>query len=184
MKSEQGFTLAEMLVTLILLALIAAYSTSALQVFSNVRRIEANIDARTAEAAAMRSIRVSLTGLRRIYKGDEQGNLVLDFSGTRTNVNFVAPLDVHLERGGLYHITFSLDSTSNRLGMRYQLHRAGDEIPVENVFMLDNVTNLGFRYSADGIEWEEQWNSPESLPALVEVQLGTSRSVIAIAAAQ
>jgi type II secretion system protein J len=184
MKSDEGFTLAEMLVAIALLALIATYATSALQVFSNVRRVERSIDARASEAAAMRSIHVSLAGMRPILKVGNEGKLVFDFKGTRQDVSFVAPLDVRLERGGLYRMTYILDSATHRLGLRYQLYRNSGDAPVEEVVMLDNVSTLAFRYSADGLKWEEQWNLPEKLPALIEVQVGTNRNVIAIPAAQ
>jgi type II secretion system protein J len=184
MRNDDGFTLAEMLVAIALLALIATYASSALQVFSNVRRVERSVDARASEAAAMRSIRVSLADMRPVMKTREDGKLVFDFKGSARDVSFVAPLDVRLERGGLYHMTYGLDTTARRLGLKYQLYRNGGDAPVEEVAMLDNVSTLAFRYSADGLQWEEQWNLPEELPALIEVQLGTSRNLIAISAAQ
>jgi type II secretion system protein J len=184
MKSEEGFTLAEMLVAIALLALIATYAMSALQVFSNVRRVERSIDARASEAAAMRSIHVSLAGMRPVMKIGEAGKLVFNFNGTSQAVSFVAPLDVRLERGGLYRMSYSLDGTTRRLALQYQLYRNGGETPLEEVVMLDNVSTLAFRYSADGLTWEEKWSSAEKLPALIAVQLGTSRNVIAIPATQ
>jgi prepilin-type N-terminal cleavage/methylation domain-containing protein len=183
-KDDSGFTLAEMLVAIALLALIATYAVSALQVFSNVRRVERGVDVRASETAAMRSIQVGLAGMRPVKKIGDAGRLVFDFSGSSGVVSFVAPLDVRLERGGLYRMSYGLDAPVQRLVLHYQLYRDGGAAALENVVMLDNVTTLAFRYSADGLKWEEEWSKPEKLPSLIEVQLGTSHRVIAIPAAQ
>jgi prepilin-type N-terminal cleavage/methylation domain-containing protein len=183
MRDEDGFTLAEMLVALTLFALIAAYSTSALLVFSNVQRVESGLDAKAAELAALRSIQVSLSGLRPAFIVSESGKLTPGFRGTSKNVSFVAPLDDRLERGGLYNMNYSVDASSRRLVLRYQIHRGVDAMPIEEVAMLDNVSRLAFRYSGDGAIWEDQWISDEKLPVLIEVQLGEDRRLIAIPAA-
>jgi prepilin-type N-terminal cleavage/methylation domain-containing protein len=182
-RNEDGFTLAEMLVALVLLALIAAYSTSALQVFSNVHRVERGLDVKAAELAAMRSIQVSLSGLRPVFNVGEGGELTSSFRGTSKDVSFVAPLDDRLERGGLYNMNYSVDVSNRRLVLRYQVHRIGEARPPEVVAMLDNVSRLIFRYSGDGTIWEDQWISDDKLPALIEVQLGENRRLIAIPAA-
>ncbi len=183
MKREEGFTLAEMLVAMALLALIAAYSTSALQVFSSVHRVERGLDAKAAELAAMRSIQIGLTGLRSVFNVSEGGKLTLAFNGAKDNISFIAPLDDRLERGGLYNMHYGVDISNRRLVLRYQLHRVGYATPLEEVVMLDNVSRLAFRYSGDGTAWQDQWISDEKLPALIEVQLGDNRRLFAIPAA-
>ena len=61
MTRDDGFTLAETLVAMALLALIAAYATSTLRVLSNVQRVEREMDAKASEQAAIRSLQAELS---------------------------------------------------------------------------------------------------------------------------
>ena len=181
MTRDDGFTLAETLVAMALLALIAAYATSTLRVLSNVQRVEREMDAKASEQAAIRSMSVSLAGMRPVKTADSSGNQVIDFRGTGREISFIAPLDDRLERGGLYRMRYGVDPASRRLVMRYSLRRGADETgPEGGVAMLDDVTDFALRYSADGLNWTEEWTSTDKIPPLIEVRLGSIRKLVAV----
>jgi prepilin-type N-terminal cleavage/methylation domain-containing protein len=183
-ENEDGFTVAELLVTLSLLALIAAYATSALQTFSNVRRVEAQLDETAAKQSALRSIDISLAGMRPAFNASSDGKLVLDFRGAENELQFVAPLDDRLERGGLYRMTYYLDAQTKRLMLSYQLRRSNTEAKVETIPVLDQVGAIRFRYSSDATNWTYTWSVPDKLPRLIAVEVDAARKIIAIPTAE
>jgi prepilin-type N-terminal cleavage/methylation domain-containing protein len=181
---EGGFSVAELLVTLALLALIAAYATSALQTFSNVRRVEAQLDETAARQSALRSIDISLAGMRPAFNAASDGGLILDFLGTENELHFVAPLDDRLERGGLYRMSYYVDAETRRLMLRYQLRRPNTEAKIESIALLDQVNTLKFRYSSDAANWTDRWSVPNKLPRLIAVEVDAARKIIAIPTAE
>jgi prepilin-type N-terminal cleavage/methylation domain-containing protein len=181
---EDGFTVAELLVTLSLLALIAAYATSALQTFSNVRRVEAQLDENAARQSALRSIDISLAGMRPAFNATSDGKLVLDFRGAENELQFVAPLDDRLERGGLYRMTYYHDDETKRLMLSYQLRRSNNEGKVETIPVLDQVGAIKFRYSSDAANWTDTWSVPDKLPRHIAVEVDAATKIIAIPTAE
>jgi type II secretion system protein J len=181
---QSGFTVAELLVTLSLLALIAAYATSALQTFSNVRRVEAQLDETAAKQSALRSMDISLAGMRPAFNATNDGKLVLDFKGAENELQFVAPLDDRLERGGLYRMTYYLDADTKRLMLSYQLRRSNNEAKVETIPVLDQVSAVKFRYSSDAANWTDSWSVPDKLPRLIAVEVNAQTKIIAIPTAE
>jgi prepilin-type N-terminal cleavage/methylation domain-containing protein len=181
---EDGFTVAELLVTLSLLALIAAYATSALQTFSNVRRVEAQLDETAARQSALRSMDISLAGMRAAFNATSDGKLVLDFRGAENELQFVAPLDDRLERGGLYRMTYYLDEATQRLMLSYQLRRSNAQAKIETIPVLDQVGAVKFRYSSDASNWTDTWSVPDKLPRLIAIEVDSGRKIIAIPTAE
>jgi prepilin-type N-terminal cleavage/methylation domain-containing protein len=181
---QEGFTVAELLVTLSLLALIAAYATSALQTFSNVRRVEAQLDETAAKQSALRSIDITIAGMRPAFNATSDGKLALDFRGAENELQFVAPLDDRLERGGLYRMTYYVDDATQRLMLSYQLRRSNNEAKIESIALLDQVSAVKFRYSSDAANWTDTWSVPDKLPRLIAVEVDAVKKIIAIPTAE
>lgn len=179
--NEDGFTLLEMLVALVLLSMLLAGLFAGL--WYGVRAQG------SGEAAAERLEQMSaLQGVLRAGLGgavatqDGAGNAPV-FQGTSESVTFVAPLPARLGLGGLHLLR--IGRNEDRLSLRWRPYReeetTGDEAAHRLSILADHVTAVRFSYfgSLDGEEppgWHDAWEGADHLPALVRLRLAFADS--------
>lgn len=185
-KSEAGFTLAEMLISLAILALIASLSASAIS-FATAATKRVSFDAPVQRALAARDVLERIIGQARpFYALSDGGQVSRSFSGAPERLILVSPTPIPTERPGLFVVEFRIEQTTEEaagrsLVMRYwpflpfnRLSEMPDEAP--RAVLLEGVEAGGFAYLSLGPDGQWQslsdWPAEQTaLPDMVEVQL-------------
>jgi general secretion pathway protein J len=174
-SEEDGFTLAEMLVALAILALMSTYAIMSITTLNQVKRVEQKIDASSEVDAVQRHLQHTIADTRSIFALDAENLARLAFVGKPDTLEIVAPLNDRLERGGLYRLRYGFDPGSRQMTLGYALFRP---VPVQSNLasepLLTNVENLTFRYygydsSDESGEWTSAWERTDILPSAIEI---------------
>jgi general secretion pathway protein J len=181
MRAQQGFTLLELLVSMMLLALIMSLLLGGLQLAS--RASEAG--AERAEALghvglAQAWLRSEIARARPLVLRPEQGEPRLAFRGEPQRLQFVSQLSPH-HGGALYAIALLVDRRHEkpRLSLRYQpLYPDALELPDweggEELILLDGIAAAELGYygragATEPAEWHASWERMDTLPDLVRL---------------
>jgi len=196
--SDGGFTLLELLVSLTLLALMAAVVPSLVRMAGRSAQFAADLTRSQSEIPAIEALADHLSKARPLKTVQDDGQKRVLFSGTESSISFVAPGIVG-RNGGL--VSYELGLITNRAGRRVlALSRAilDGEAKVDPAASSDvrvpmpAVQQVAFRYfgpqdSGSDPSWSDRWDAQELLPQLVEmrtvtVRRGASRSHTVIVA--
>lgn len=169
-----GFTLLELLISIVIFGLIAAMAYSGL---NNVLLARSQTEARTEELYKLqmaltimerdleqtvdRSVRDGYGDTQAAFVADELGEYLLKF----TRTGWLNPLN--LPRSNLQRIAYSLKDEKLIRTLWYVLDRAQDSEQY-NIVLLEGVKNVEFRYLDDKKEWQRSW--PPSTTGLGQVQ--------------
>ena len=180
---EQGFTLIEVLVSLVLLSLLLAL------LGGTVRYARATWDAgarleREAGYDAIAFVRARLSEAVPLYEPGEAGIVRLNFTGAPDSLSFVAPAPNGPAGAGLYRyalqVTAGREGTPGALSVRlspYYPKRTGDAGELAETHVLaDRVQSISFRYFGRKSlraqsEWQTAWTRVDALPDLVEMTI-------------
>lgn len=182
MTSERGFTLVEMLLAMMLLALIMVMAYSGFQgalkaTRSGEKAMEHATDLRAAYQFVHRQIERILP---LAFNANREGIIV--FEGERDRVRFVAPMPGYLGAGGPYVQELSLERAPEEgyeLVFRFALlqgYEDGDLEQNDEVILLGNVEEGQFRYmgfdeSGQLGDWQDSWEMPSQSPTAVNIDL-------------
>ena len=184
--SETGFTLLEMMVAMVVLAMIVTTA------FGALRLGERSWEAGLAHATETETLRTVAGLLQRQFNqilpiawtGDRKN---IAFSGARDQLRFIAPAPHHHGATGLFEFTLVLEPHEHdaRLVLYYQLHdpdRNGLR-PLDSdrqqVVLVEELESATFAYygspvAADPPEWHSQWSKDaEAFPQLVRARFST-----------
>ncbi len=162
-KSALGFTLLELLISMVIFGLIAAMAYSAL---NNMMLARSQTEARTQQ---LYKLQMALTLMERdieqivdrpvrdeygetqpAFVANEYGDYLLEF----TRTGWLNPLN--LPRSHLQRIAYSLKDEKLIRSLWYVLDRAQDSERYD-IVLLDDVKNLEIRYLDDKKEWQRSW---------------------------
>lgn len=180
--SESGFTLIELMVSIVLLGLL----TTAL--FAGVSfgvRAWKQANAANFRLAEIIRAQIALTDLLsgaypHIIAAD-RGNHV-DFEGSATSISFLAPATADIAPGGFERITLRLDQGETGLALSYA---AQPELSITSYslrkVLLNGVQNLAFSFygpDEDGgpAQWFSTWHDRLRLPMLIRIQASLTGS--------
>lgn len=177
-RNQAGFTLIEMLVALVLASMVATtlllgYRT----VISTWRRVSTKVDlGQQVDAAASRVSDV----LAQAYPAetDDIGNRHVDFTGTASSIEFLAPLvesfgasvvaryRLHFDPDGALHLVSHLDFASTDQPDRTQA----------DMVLLKDLSAGAFDYfgrdgHAGSASWHDQWSERGTLPELIRMRV-------------
>jgi general secretion pathway protein J len=186
-KSAAGFTLLELLISMVIFALIAAMAYSGL---NNVLLARAQTEARTQE---LYKLQMALTVIERdieqtvdrpvrdeygetqaAFVANEYGDYLLEF----TRTGWMNPLN--LARSHLQRIAYSVKDEQLIRSLWYVLDRAQDSERYD-IVLLDGVKNLEIRYLDDKKEWQRSW-PPQSSTSFSQIQAQTQNQPPAVPA--
>lgn len=186
--SEAGFTLVEVLVSLVLLAFLTTIVFQGLR-FSTRAWTSAvrKSDAAASSDAARTVLRQAITMAYPDFASDNIADRTIAFEGTSTVLTLVTPLPAAIDAGVLADEQFLVVPArdGNALVMRWQLHLPASDaaapLPIEQVTLLDQAAPVRFSYFGPPAPrqpsaWLDRWTGRASLPELVRVQFGPSAS--------
>ena len=183
-RTNRGFTLVELLVALVILAITAVLILDGLRLGT---RSWALVDDRADRTEQMRLvqgfIRTQLEQAQAFVSQDEAGEQRISFSGESNALRWVAPFPGYVGQGGMYWFTLEEQALGSRvrLILRYELYQAKgwdrySEQKSESVVLHDDIEQVEFAYrdaESDVAEatWESSWVESDRLPNLIRMRL-------------
>jgi prepilin-type N-terminal cleavage/methylation domain-containing protein len=183
---QDGFTLIEVIVSLMLLTLILSFIPGTLRIGQRVWETDDDFERRAALSTFRRYVQQRLAEAIPIHLR-ERGTLRIEFIGEADRVAFVAPANAGPAGGGVYRFDFRRaegEQASRPLILRQSLYRitaASGPDPAVPIPAIEHesairVAGLSFRYfgapnAGEPGRWLAQWPRQDSLPDLVEISL-------------
>ena len=184
--AESGFTLIEVVVALVLLAVILTGLVSALVTFA---RTGERVDERTLAGDDVRLVYAFLKqslepASPRVRVRPEDAVAVSWLQGTESGLEWLGLMPARHGVGGLYHLRLGVEKApeGGRRLMLYYLPYAGDDQQPDwslagSHLLLEAVTGLEISYRAlDETEWRTEWLEAQVLPARVRISLAQGGS--------
>jgi general secretion pathway protein J len=179
MNRQSGFTLLELLVTVSLLALLS------MVLFGGLRFGVRAWDGNQAHGAGMDELRVVQSLLQReleqawpAYVTTDPTRPVIDFSGSETAVNFLAPAPQAALAQGRARITLAAERDGAHVAL---VMHAQPELAIGNAGswaepLLRNLAAVRFSYFGSdtlggALAWHARWPSGKTFPQLVRVHV-------------
>lgn len=184
-RNEQGFTLLELLVAIMVFAVMAVMAYSGLNVVMNDREsLQKSLDRIAALQKAVYRLETDLADVRRRPIRGRYGDIKPAFLAAKGVVSFTRgglsnPL--HLPRSTLERIGYTVDD-DKLIRLRWlTLDRAPDGKPIRTT-LLKGVTKISWRFTGSGGQSFAQWPPPNETnritakpPVAAEVILETKR---------
>ncbi|MEQ1718049.1 MAG: hypothetical protein ABL907_19080 [Hyphomicrobium sp.] len=181
--SDSGFTLLDVLVSLVLVALLASLLPGTLQLGQRVLGAGEPLLATAAHSPARAFLEQRLAEAQPVFRRNADGQRVLDFAGTPLALSFVAPAVVSARAPGL--VRYSIGTAAKGGVARVAMQLTGDDDgtagdSAADDVVLDSAAALTFRYfgrrTADSKPaWYEDWQGEAALPRLVEISFEEAR---------
>jgi general secretion pathway protein J len=185
-RGEAGFTLVEVLVSLVLLALVLALLAGGVRFARGTWDAAARLEEQTGAEAAEAFLRARLGEAMALYEQHASGMVRVVFHGTGEAVSFVAPAPNGPAGAALYRYALSVTPGAGpgrgalivRLApYRAKQAEAGADWAVQSHVLVRNVGSLGLRYfgrERAGAEpaWHAAWTRTDATPNLVELRIG------------
>jgi general secretion pathway protein J len=182
---EAGFTLVEVLVAVTLLSLLS------MALFSSVRfgvtawqRGTERADQIHTSMAVQEVLRRLIGEAYPLLLSDGAGNGRVDFAGTATSLDFLAPVPVALASGGRARFTLAIDRHGDLsdlvLTSRPELADGDAKTGLQRKTVLATIEAADFSYfgaarSERAAQWRDHWSGEMTLPALVRVRVRFAR---------
>jgi prepilin-type N-terminal cleavage/methylation domain-containing protein len=184
-RRDDGFTLLETLVSIMLLALVVAFLPGLLRLGTRAMQSRTELDAISAAGPARQFIAQQLSGATAVLQRRSGGRLQLAFDGRRDELGFVAPASLGAQQTGMQDYRIALvtggdgaaGTPQRSLSVAMRPFALQGSTPATSSVLLRDVTALSFRYFGrrsgdDGARWHDEWSGASALPQLVEMQLG------------
>jgi general secretion pathway protein J len=179
---EDGFTLVELLVSLVLLVFVVGLLSGALQFTRGTWNAAARLDERAGYETAENFLRARLSEATPFYEQVLGGMVRVSFTGTADTLTFVAPAANGPAGAGLYRYTIGVATDSGRnalmVGLQPYVLVSGGQTAVARVdhVLLANVKSFALRYYGRADQsvqpaWLESWTRTDALPELVKMRV-------------
>lgn len=185
-RAAGGFTLLEVLLSIVLLALLLAGTWGAVRTTVHAMHSgEAAIDRTNRLRVAQEFLRRQIMEILPLaYAQDDSTNTNYVFEGSGNSMRFVAPMPGYLSHGGAYVQTLKL--SGSRHGGKELLftdvmlngYDADDaaKSTAEPVVLLDQIEDGGFEYrtiddQGELTDWSDKWDDPSVTPVMVRIHL-------------
>ncbi len=180
--SDAGFTLIEVLISIVLLALILVSTQTALRFGQRSWESADDIGHDERDTAAIRYIEQLLAQTAPLYEREADGRNRVAFQGTKNAIRFIAPSSVGGDGGGLYRFEISAESRAEggqSLVLSSVLYQPLEPSGVaDRRVLIPEFENFSLRYlgrtKPNGEPtWVADWSRNDVLPNLVEVRFVT-----------
>ena len=175
-RGDDGFTLIEILVALVLLGLMATMTINVFQQLRAVRAIQTRYDARSNTASVVNYIGSEISRAMAIPLSTDADGMMRSLEGTATSVRFVAATRSGFKEDALREVSFSIETKDGQTKLlRHVRSRTGSDSPSDNRIdeLLSGETALKFSYRSDheGDRWTESWQNEADLPAAIRIHM-------------
>jgi general secretion pathway protein J len=183
-RAESGFTLIEVLVSLVLLALVLALLAGVLRYARSTWDAAARLDDLAGSDMAEAFLRARLSEAMPLYEQRRAGAVRGLFRGAGDSMTFVAPAPNGPAGAGLYRYT--LEAAAGGGGARALVVKLAPHLPLLSDSALDqlpeqhelmrSIRSLSFRYFGRGElmaepGWHAAWTRTDIMPSLVEIAI-------------
>jgi general secretion pathway protein J len=182
---QSGFTLLELLVSLMVLAMIMAFIPGTLRIGQRVWEKDAAIERRAALSTFRRQVEQRLAEAIPLHLRDPASGLRIAFTGGPDRLAFIASADAGPAGAGVYRFDLRRAEGGGRqpLILTQTLYRAASPGPQADNAMpaLEyrsdaRLIGLALRYfgspaNGETPRWQTQWPRADALPDLVEISL-------------
>jgi type II secretion system protein J len=184
-RGDDGFTLIEILVSLVLLGLMAAMTVNVFQQLKTVRSIQARYEARSNAASVVAFIGSEISRAMVISLRTEEGGTMRPLDGKRNSVRFLAATRSGFKDEALREISVYLETKQGEAKILREIRsRSGDNSSSEGRVdeLLKGVTDLKFSYRSDGGngQWTNNWQEIADLPAAIRIEVADGTSGVLI----
>jgi general secretion pathway protein J len=177
-RSDAGFTVAELLVSLVILALVLSLLPGSLRLGQRVWETDAAFSRHEAAAAFRRAAGERLAAAMPVFVRDPLKGLRIEFQGEPDRVTFIATAPSGPAGGGVYRFELA-ESEARALVLRQTLYRQGAEeraLPSMTHVSPARTSGLSFRYfgaarAGEAPQWLAQWPRKDVLPDLIEISV-------------
>jgi general secretion pathway protein J len=189
-RSEAGFSLMEMLVSLVILALILAFLPGAFRLARQIWTATAVLDRDAGRESGLDFLETRLAEAMPLYEPGKSGLVNVLFGGSQDGVSFVAPSRNGPAGGGLYRYKIELRANAGGQTSSLVVLVAPYSGPVpegasgpasEEQVLADDVASAEFRYFGQhqlrqAASWQTQWKRTDALPDLVQLTIQRQRA--------
>jgi general secretion pathway protein J len=180
-KRDDGFTLVEMLISILILALVTGMLLDALRLVTHSIGGETSRLDRSSQVALVQNfVRAQLGDAQRILLAAGPAVPVVDFTGEVDRLVFISPAPASVAFGGLQRLALVFNAGTSAAGgtieADWQPYRDGSDVAsaVENRVLLDHVNSAVFAYfgstrADEPLEWHDEWREMSDLPLLVRL---------------
>jgi general secretion pathway protein J len=176
---DAGFSLIEVLISIVLLALILMSTQTALRFGQRSWELVDDIDHDERDSAAVKFIEHRLVQTTPLYEKETDGRNRIAFRGTQHAVSFIAPSGGGADGGGLYRFELSaepLPDGHQSLVLHSLLYRplAAAEVGDRRV-LIPEIESFSLRYLGrmkpnEQPMWVANWVRTDVLPELIELR--------------
>lgn len=188
LPSMRGFTMIELMIALVLLALMSAV------LFGSLNLAGRSSDAGNAKAEASSGMRLAGDYLRTQLTAQHPQRMrklqdfPLLFGGESDQLRYAAPMPGRVGLGGVWFYRLKLDTVPGRAKPSLVLERMIPDVNAldrpefggaEHSVLADDITQLKFGYFGvntgasldEAPTWRDQWDDPQLLPQLIRVDV-------------
>lgn len=185
-RGTDGFTLIEVLVSLVLLGLVLALLSGAMRFARGTWDAAARLDREAGYDMAGGFLRARLGEAMPLFEKAKGGVVRVAFQGGKEALRFVAPTPNGPAGAGLYWFVLEPGPGAGQTGARTLLVKLAPfqakpsestiDTPFDDHVLVENVKSVAFRYFGRGTPratptWHEAWTRTDSLPDLVELTI-------------
>jgi len=176
---SQGFSLIELLVAMVLLALMFLLLSSGLRFGTKIWSEHGNELSEASHILVVENLLRRLLSEARpvVVKATADRPQHVNFEGTRDSIRFVAPMLEHLGGGGLYEVTIKVSriaKSRNKIEMSWRVFPQSTKD--HQSILLEGPVDLEFSFLGDSetdqtAQWYNDWHFRQHLPKLIETRL-------------
>lgn len=177
-KSQSGFTLVELLVSLVLMGLIASLLYVAFTVgIAQWSRTEMRFSGMETALAGRQAVRRLLGAAYPLYENDSE----VAFTGSAERLTFLAPLPASLGSGELAEWSISAVGPLDSRYLTLDMSNLGSFLPVKTRILENKITSVEFAYfgtiaNQNESSWHSSWIGETHLPSLVRIRVKDTES--------
>lgn len=184
-RGDDGYTLIEILVALVLLGLMATMTINVFQQFRTIRSIQTRYEARSNIGSVVHYIGSEIGRAMAIPLSTDADGMMRSLEGTATSVRFVAATRSGFKEDTLREVSFSIETKDGQTKLfRHVRSRTGSDSSPDNRIdeLLSGETAFKFSYRSgrEGDQWAESWQNEADLPAAVRIQVADTTNNLVV----